>query len=204
MFEPFFGIPQETVRLGKLKHLSGVGAKLYMALCYESERRRTRELTLTVAQLRKLVGGAPNSHVKARNELRDEGLIELEERGSSGFLFRICNPETGRPWPGNPKERVRYQRRGATGSDTPQARNPPAGSQDSPEANEADVCREGRGEAFRSADQVIPQSVATELAGRGTDFDFGANRSQPATEVSEWDEPVGPVRWNDIGSWDNG
>jgi hypothetical protein len=119
MFPCFFGIPHGAIRQEKIKNLSGFAVKLYVALCHESERYRTRDLTRTVAGLIKLVGGAPNSHIKARRELKEVGLIEYEERGSDGFLFRLCNPETGRPWPVAAKEKVPYIKRSVAEPNTP-------------------------------------------------------------------------------------
>lgn len=111
MAGPFFGIPQAAVRLGKLKNLSGVAAKLYLGLWHDSERFSTRELTRTVAQLQALVGGSPNSHAKARRELSQAGLVVAEAYGPEGFVFHLCNPETGKPWPFDPREPVPYERR---------------------------------------------------------------------------------------------
>jgi hypothetical protein len=65
MCERFFGIPQAAIRLGKIKQLSSVAVKLYLALWYGSERYSTRELMRTVAQLRTLVGGCRNSYTRA-------------------------------------------------------------------------------------------------------------------------------------------
>ena len=110
MFPQFFGVPQSAMRRGILKGLSGSAIKLYIALCHESERCRSRELKRTVSQLRKLVGGAPNSHVKARRELARAGLVQFVNRGAEGFVFRLCDPVTSQPWPGDPKERVPYQK----------------------------------------------------------------------------------------------
>lgn len=66
MIDRFFGLPQSLVRGGKLKDLSGVAAELYIGLWHESERFQARELTRTVSELRKLIGGAPNSHIKGQ------------------------------------------------------------------------------------------------------------------------------------------
>ena len=111
MFPQFFGVPQSAMRRGILKGLSGSAIKLYIALCHESERCRSRELKRTVSQLRKLVGGAPNSHVKARRELARAGLVQFVNRGAEGFVFRLCDPVTSQPWPGDPKEPVPYQKK---------------------------------------------------------------------------------------------
>jgi hypothetical protein len=99
MFERFFGTPQSFVRLGKIKGISGAASKLYTALCHESERWSTREVTRTVAELQLLVGGSRNSHAKARAELIQAGLVQAEPYGAEGFIFVLCDPATGEPWP---------------------------------------------------------------------------------------------------------
>lgn len=120
MFEPYFGIPQTVVRDGKIKDLSGVAVKLYIALCHDSERYQTRELIRSSTQLNKLVGGSRNSYAKARLELVNAGLVEAESYGTEGFVFHLCNPETGRPWPIPPNERVHYKKKGDASSVTSQ------------------------------------------------------------------------------------
>jgi hypothetical protein len=111
MFERFFGVPQSVIRLGKLKELSGTAVKVYIALMHESERYRTRELTLTVAQLKELVGGSSNSHATARAQLVKAGLVQAESYGAEGFIFNLCNPDTGLPFPLHPREEIRYQKK---------------------------------------------------------------------------------------------
>ena len=113
MCERYFGIPQTAVRLGKVKELSPVALKLYLALWYESERCCTRELKRTVAQLQTLVGGSRNSYTKAKGELAQAGLLSAEAFGMEGFIFHLFDPETGKPWPLSPKEKPHYQRKGA-------------------------------------------------------------------------------------------
>jgi hypothetical protein len=114
MLDRWFGVPQALVRSGKLKQLSSVTVKVYIALCHDSERRRTREITFTTKKLIQLVGGSPNSHKKARAELVKFGLVVAEPLGSDGFVFQICNPETEKPWPLHPKAPVPYQKKAAT------------------------------------------------------------------------------------------
>lgn len=113
MIDCFFGLPQTFVRGLKIKSLSLIAVKLYIALWYESERYRSRELIRTTRALIDLVGGSRNSHAKARRELVSAGLVEIEPYGPDGFIFHLCNPETGKPWSMPPTERVIYQRRGA-------------------------------------------------------------------------------------------
>ncbi len=120
MIDKFFGIPQSVIRLGKLKSLSGIAVKLYVALWHESERHQNRELTRTTKSLTELVGGCRNSHNKARAELIKEGLALVEQIGTDGFIFHLCNPETGKPWPYGPKDKIPYQRKGAPPVASPQ------------------------------------------------------------------------------------
>lgn len=111
MIERYFGIPQSAVRLGKVRSLSGAATKLYLVLWHESERYQTRELTRTTRQLRDLMGGARNTHAKAREELIEAGLLEAEPYGTEGFVFHLCNPDTGRPWAIDPKVAVPYRKK---------------------------------------------------------------------------------------------
>jgi hypothetical protein len=72
--------------------------------------------------------GSPNSHKKARDELRAAGLLEFEERGTEGFLFRLCDPETGKPWAGGPKEKITYQKKTARQASTSIVNQPDSSS----------------------------------------------------------------------------
>jgi hypothetical protein len=117
MIDRYFGTPQSFIRLGMLIPLSGAATKLYMVLWHDSERYQTREITRTTAELRDLMGGSRNSHAKARAELVRVGLIQAEPYGTEGFVFHLCNPETGKPWPEDPKMPVRYRRKHATSAD---------------------------------------------------------------------------------------
>jgi hypothetical protein len=128
MIDRFFAIPQSAVRGGKLAGLSGVAFKLYAALWHEAERCSTRELTRTTAQIAELVGGARNSHAKARAELVKAGLVQAVSRGTEGYLFHLCNPETGKPWPQGPRERVLYRKKNVS----PAAQNIAAPDSDEP------------------------------------------------------------------------
>jgi hypothetical protein len=113
MCDRFFGIPQSAVRLGKLKTLCPVAVNLYIALWHESERYSTRELIRSTKELIELVGGSRNSHAKARTELIDAGLVVVEPFGTAGFVFHLCDPETGKPWSLPPNKKVLYQKKNA-------------------------------------------------------------------------------------------
>jgi hypothetical protein len=119
----YFGIPQGVVRDGKLKELSCVATKLLMALWYQSQRNSTRELVLKTSDLEAMVGGSRNSYAKARRELIAIGLVKAEPLGQEGFVYHLCNPDTGEPWPLDPRERPLYQKAGRPSLPTASASN---------------------------------------------------------------------------------
>jgi hypothetical protein len=108
MIDKFFGVPREIVRDGKLKNLGGVASKLLMVLWCKSEQYCTRTLRFTTAELEELTGCSRNALIKARAALVSAGLVQAEPYGVKGFVFHLCDPNTGKPWPGNPKQRILY------------------------------------------------------------------------------------------------
>jgi len=128
MFEPFFGIPQAIVRLGKVKSLSGVAVKLYIVLLHQSERYRTRMLRCTTAELEELTGCSRNALTNARADLAHARLVQVQRRGEQGFILHLCDPATGEPWPGDPKQRIRAPKKdnasGPTALDVARAAKP--------------------------------------------------------------------------------
>jgi hypothetical protein len=176
MFPKYFGVPWSSLRDGKMKGLSGMATKVYVALYHESEHYCTRELKRTVAQLQELVGGSPNSHAKARAELIRAGLVQAEPFGSEGFVFALCDPETGQPWPGDPKERVIYQRKGAPPSVVP----------------------------LDATSHVKPKKPP-KINSAGTSFPFGANAPEQPNPLRKPIEPDPPsatpsLSWDEIGN----
>jgi hypothetical protein len=112
MIDRFFGIPPGIIRLGKAKNLSGAAVKLLMALWHESERTCTRTLRCTTAELEELTGCSRNALITARADLVGAGLVQAEPYGLKGFVLHLCNPETGKPWPGDPRQRIIYVKKG--------------------------------------------------------------------------------------------
>lgn len=108
MIPEFFGLPHSLVRTGKLRELNGTAVSLLVAMWHESERTCTRELTRTDSQLARLIKGHRNSIAAARKELLDAGLVTAEPFGAKGFVYQLCDPNTGKPWPGPPDKQVKY------------------------------------------------------------------------------------------------
>jgi len=95
---------------------------LYVYLMEESERRRTRLIRATDSAIRALVGVAPRTLCNARKKLREYGLILYKAEQGNRYAYTICDPKTGAPYPGDPKDRMDGARRTPTASQDPMDR----------------------------------------------------------------------------------
>jgi hypothetical protein len=183
MIAEFFGMPHSLVRTGKLRLLNGTAVSVLVALWHESERACTRELTRTDKQLVRLVKAHRNSIAAARRELKNAGLVVAEPFGSSGFVYLLCDPNTGEPWPGSPEVGIKY---------VPKVGTP--------------RLETGIGEATRTGSQARrrPKTILkSELA--GTSFPFGANappKQEPerSSNASTPSTSTGGLHWDKLGS----
>src|SRR5262249_25004302 len=119
MLPKFFGVPQHLVRSGLLKRLKPAEVKLYLGLLHDSERYRNRELIRSDQQLTDLIGVSPRSLRDARIKLQEHGLVQYELPAGRKGRYVICNPETGKPYPGDPRQSVPYLRKGTQASPVP-------------------------------------------------------------------------------------
>jgi hypothetical protein len=173
MIAEFFGLPHSLVREGKLQKLNGTAVRLLVFLWHESERLRTRELTLVDRDITRSLKAHRNSLAAARTELKNAGLVIADSFGQKGFLYQLCDPKTGKPWPGPPKVPIKYVKRFR------------------------DSSAESDSQARRNAAKGISNS---ELA--GVTFPYGANApearvSEAATSVSI---SKNEVPWDEVGS----
>jgi len=76
---------------------------LLIYLMAESERCCTRELKRTDAEIHAAVGTAPRTLCDARKKLAEHGLIQCKRVAGNKFLYVICDPTTGAPYPGDAK-----------------------------------------------------------------------------------------------------
>ena len=103
MIESFFGVHPYLFRSGLWRKLKPGERDLYLCLMEESERRCTRELTTTDAEVRRLVGAASRTLCNARKKLQEYGLIRYKAGEGNRYTYTICNPKTGLPYPGDPR-----------------------------------------------------------------------------------------------------
>jgi hypothetical protein len=114
MIDKFFGVHPQVVRSGSWASMKPGEQNLYIYLMAESERRCTRELETTDAKILELVGVAPRTLCNARKKLSERGLIQCRPQGGNRYKYLICNPETGLPYPGDPKIPIKYMKKAVT------------------------------------------------------------------------------------------
>ncbi len=106
MIDRFFGLHQDVVRSGFWKRMLPGEMGLYVFLMHQSERLRTRQLTVRDADIHQNVGVAPRTLCNARKKLQERGLISYRRGHGGQYTYVICDPKTGKPYPGHCKERI--------------------------------------------------------------------------------------------------
>ena len=108
MFDRFFGVPQSVMRNRIWADMKPAEQSLYICLMHESERYRSRLLRRNDEGLSGLAGLSSRALTNARKKLQERGLLLCKRGSGNVYIYEICNPETRIPWPGDPRERVRY------------------------------------------------------------------------------------------------
>jgi hypothetical protein len=123
----FFSVPQFVIRTGLWPRLKPSQQSLYVGLLHEAERYRSRELLRTDAQLFELCGVSNRSLRNARIKLQEHGLIGFRPL-RNGHLYTICDPRTGKPFPGGAKDKKAPSADGGTRNAPGSSPAPPMGT----------------------------------------------------------------------------
>jgi hypothetical protein len=100
MFRGFFGLHQQVLRSGLWASLRPGEKDLYVYLMEESERFCTLVLKRTDAEIQAAVGTASRTLCNARKRLQERGLIGYRSGDGNKYQYTICDPATGKPYPG--------------------------------------------------------------------------------------------------------
>jgi len=129
MIESFFGIHPFVVRSGQWKEMRPGEKDLYVYLMEQSERRCTRQLRVRDADIEEVVGIAPRTLCNARKKLQERGLISCCRGEGGKYEYLICDPKTGKPYPGHPRDPIvvpkRWLGRRTPGAPSPSPSPPP-------------------------------------------------------------------------------
>lgn len=151
----WFGVPPELFESGQFARLSHSAVRLCVFLYWKSDRQTSRRFRGTDKEIGLAAGVSPRSLAGARKQLANEGVARFERDPGGEYTYTLCDPKTGKPYPGDPKSRVGYTKPGES-------------KRANPEPN-------------RSTQSY---SNSTSQVRDGTDFDFGLNsydvwKSQP-------------------------
>jgi|GEM_PF-6232113 len=103
MIEKFFGVHPHVTRTGLWAKMKPGEKDLYIYLMAESERCCTREMKRADAQITAGIGAAARTLCNARKKLQEFGLVLCQKGEGNKYVYSICNPVTGEPYPGDPR-----------------------------------------------------------------------------------------------------
>lgn len=103
MIDSFFGVHPCLVRSGMWRKMKPGEKDLCVYLMEQSERRCTREIAATDAQVTVAVGAASRTLCNARKTLQERRLIQYRSGQGNKYTYVICDPKTGQPYPGDPR-----------------------------------------------------------------------------------------------------
>jgi hypothetical protein len=107
-FPHYGGYPKEVLYMGHWAQMSGGAKGLYISLCDASDRRSSRRFELKDDELVKMAGVSKGTLNAARKELFEMGMVVCDREPGGRFTYTLCNPKTGRPFPGDPRAKVTY------------------------------------------------------------------------------------------------
>jgi hypothetical protein len=109
MLDSWFGVHPCLIRTGLLGRMKPSEVLLYLFLMERSERLCTRVIRAKDCEMG---GVSPRAARDARIKLQEYGLIQCSRGTGNVYIYTICDPRTGQPYPGDPKIPVVPPKRG--------------------------------------------------------------------------------------------
>jgi hypothetical protein len=160
-FSRWFGVPPELFELGHFAAIGDGAVRLYIFLCWMSDRKSNRMFEIKDSYIAEMTGLSKRSLGSARKQLSGRRLT-VYRRDHGGHYTYTCDLKTGQPFPGDPKARIQYQKKS---SDTVASVSPSALLMSRPVASSKAIRMEGI--------DVID-----------TDFNYGHNVDSSETDVN--------------------
>lgn len=111
----WFGVPPELFESGHCAAIGDGAVRLYVLLCWTSDRKSSRKFDLKDSDIVEKTGLSKRSLSAARKQLSGRGLAICDRDPGGYYTYTLCDLKTGRPFPGDPKVEVRYQKTPAGG-----------------------------------------------------------------------------------------
>lgn len=104
----WFGFPPELIDNGQVASMSESDLRLCLYLYGKSDRCSSRRFEAKDKDITCKVGISQRSLRDARKHLVQFGIIAIERESGGCFVYTLCDPKTGQPYPGDPKLIVQY------------------------------------------------------------------------------------------------
>lgn len=140
----YSGFPPEIFEQGIVAKMRDSAVRLYFFLCRASDRKSSLKFAATDKEITEQSGASPRALRDARINLKALGLIAYDKAPGGSYTYSLCDVDTGRPFPGDPKVRARYVKKERPAHPVPPAPTPPpsipysANSTTEPEINPVD------------------------------------------------------------------
>lgn len=110
-FPRWFGVPPELFELGHVAAIGDGAVRLYVFLCWISDRKSSRMFEIKDSYIAERTGLSKRSLSSARKQLSGRGLTFCSRDQGGHYTYTLCDLKTGRPFPGDPKERIQHQKK---------------------------------------------------------------------------------------------
>ena len=108
MLRRYSGFSPEIFEKGLVLRMRGSSLFLYLFLCRTSDRKSSLQFKASDKEISEQTGASPRALCDARRNLATLGLIHCERCPGGMYTYSLCDPETGRPFPGDPKTKAQY------------------------------------------------------------------------------------------------
>jgi hypothetical protein len=115
---PWFGVQPELINDGHFAKLSEYGVRLVMMLYWKHDRQNSRQFKLADKDIIQWGDVSKRSLTKARKQLAETGLVVFEKLPGGYYTYTICDPQTQKPYPGDPKHPIAPRKPKTNGSAT--------------------------------------------------------------------------------------
>lgn len=119
--------------------MRGSSLFLYLFLCRTSDRKSSLQFKASDKEISEQTGASPRALCDARKNLAMLGLVHCERCPGGVYTYSLCDPETGQPFPGDPKTKAQYvKKEKPASSERPTARQTtPSTASEKPATREA-------------------------------------------------------------------
>ena len=122
MIRRYSGFPPEIFERNLVPRMKGVALALYLFLCRWSDKKSSLEFRATDKEIRGQTGASTRALCGARVTLQTLRLIECKREPGGEYTYWLCDPETGVPFPGDPRLKAKYRKEDASAHENSRAR----------------------------------------------------------------------------------